>query len=187
MDSKIVTFPLTTLAINTTGSIALLNQTKEGTGFWNRVGNHVHFTKMKIKAYVQTTGNAINSTDSFRFLIVLDEQSQNTPGASDIIQDFDQNGTGSTFPFSGLNPNNLDRFTPIMDKLIVLPVTNGVPGPTAQDSFLIDEEINLDVDTMFTSGTNTAVTNSITLLTLGIHGAGIEGYNVNVIANFEFE
>jgi len=118
------------LACNTTGSIIPLNLVQAGSSFFNRIGRKIEMRTVEFQGTFGATANtATNGPYTMRVAIIYDRQTNGaTPSLADIFQDTEQNGTNTTAAESGLNLNNRDRFSVIMDKRIMLPGASNSSG-----------------------------------------------------------
>lgn len=118
------------LNFNTTGSIIPLNLIQAGSSFFNRVGRKVELRSIEFQMIQQPLNvSRANGTDTLRVAIVYDRQTNGAlPALADIFQDTEQNGTNTTASQSGLNLNNRDRFSIVMDKRFMLPAATATAG-----------------------------------------------------------
>lgn len=118
------------LNFNSTGSIIPLNLVRVGSSFFNRIARRLEMKSLDISILpgsLQVTRSA--QEDLLRILVVYDRQTNGAlPSISDILQDTEQSGTNTTVAYSGINLNNRDRFSIIMDKRIMLPGATATAG-----------------------------------------------------------
>lgn len=128
------------LAFNSTGSVIPLNLIATGSSIFNRIGRKVELQSVEFQTIIASLGvSRASPVDTVRIAIVYDRQANGAlPAITDIFQDTEQNATNTTGAQSGLNLNNRDRFSVIMDRRFQLPqVTNtaGVLTNTWPNSF----------------------------------------------------
>jgi len=126
-----VSWQATKTVYNTAGiTPELLNGTKEGSGFYNRIGRTICMKYLSLK--LTLFQNAVNTLIDpiVRILIVYDAQANgSTPTYADIIKSYDNNGGNTSLINDGLNPDNRDRFKFIFDKFLELPRVTTLVGP----------------------------------------------------------
>jgi len=118
-ETKSLDIPLTLQALSTTAVIVPLNLIRVGSSFFNRIGRRVEMKSLHFIGNMDTTGNAAGIDDYIRIIIVYDAQTNGTlPTIQSILQDTQEDSTNTTTSYSGLNLNNRDRFTILMDHRI---------------------------------------------------------------------
>lgn len=129
---KTVDVKVTNQVFNSTGAIALMNGTAEGTSFYNRIGRRIRMKSIQISGTVDdntATGVPANDSSYLRLLVVYDRQNNGgTPALADILLDVDSAGTTTTDAYSGLNMTNSDRFKVLMDDRIYIVNDNVTAG-----------------------------------------------------------
>ena len=87
---------------------------------------------LHLTGLIHSTGQQADQ-DYCRLLVVYDRQTNGAlPAASDILKDYDQSGSSSTGVFSGINPDNRERFVILADYRLAMPGTNDIaPGISA--------------------------------------------------------
>jgi hypothetical protein len=142
------------LSLNTSGSIYLLNGIQTGAGVYNRLGRKISMISLNLRVYVNVINQTLTSQDSIGRLMVLYDRQPNggTPIFSDILQNTDQSDNTYSSSICGLNLNNRERFTVLMDQELYMPpmvVSGGVPQanwamwPTPNKGCLLSRFIKL--------------------------------------------
>lgn len=118
------------LALNSAGSIIPLTLIQAGSSFFNRIGRKITLKSIEFQCIItQLNATRASVPDTARMAIVYDRQTNGAiPSLSDIFQDTEQNATNTTNSQSGLNLNNRDRFSIIMDRRFQLPSATNTAG-----------------------------------------------------------
>jgi hypothetical protein len=109
---------------------------------------------LNLRVYVNVINQTLTSQDSIGRLMVLYDRQPNggTPIFSDILQNVDQSDNTYSSSICGLNLNNRERFTVLMDQELYMPpmvVSAGVPQanwpmwPTPNKGCLLSRFIKL--------------------------------------------
>lgn len=193
---KAVDVPLTLVNLSTTETLTLLNGVQEGSSFYQRIGRRIEMKNIHFVGNMDTTPNAAGVDDYIRIMILYDQQPGNAlPSKAEILQDVDNTGTITNTSYSGLNLNNRDRFTVLMDHRIGLArdggaATDGVTeiagGSTAENANTsqFNRFINLKgLLTQYKASSSPAVigdiaTGALYLFTLGKIVTATSGYNL---------
>ena len=87
---------------------------------------------LHLTGLIHSTGKQADQ-DYCRLLVVYDRQTNGAlPAASDILKDYDQSGSSSIGVFSGINPDNRERFVILADYRLAMPGTSDIaPGISA--------------------------------------------------------
>jgi len=184
--------PTITSVINTTGTITAMNLIQSGSGFNNRVGRRIEMKSVHLVGILKQTGTVNVSNDYGRVVVVYDRQPNGAlPAITTILLQYDQSSTTSTTAFSGLNPDQRERFMIVADEHIALPsvvaasgLTGGVDGLSV--TFNINRFIKLrNLTTHFQHDSNPAVigdvaTGALYVFTLGAFASGSEGWNASL-------
>jgi len=110
--------PIETLTVSNASSIGVINYIRAGSSFCNRIGRKVEMTSVRVSGYFQAIQTA-EAPQLARIMLVYDRQTNGAvPALADIIQSTDQAAANSTTILSGMNLNNRDRFTILMDKVL---------------------------------------------------------------------
>lgn len=130
-------------ALNTTGSINVLNNMTIGSSMWNRVGRKVTLKSINAQGWFTSTNNNATPSECFvRIMIIYDKQPNGAlPAISDVLQD-QTNGAGDQHQstvYSGLNLNNRDRFEVICDRRFFLAGFNATTGASGGITATADE------------------------------------------------
>lgn len=170
-----LTYPYAVLPLTSgtsIGCIQVLNAITQGTGIPNRIGNKVSLKSLRLRLSLVVQDNNIFDVDS-RVLVVYDRQTSaatSYPLLTDMfayIATVD-NTIKAGDVYASINPNNLERYTVLMDKRILTPATNDSSnvtetsavfsnGITTKDNWMIDEFILLkDLESVYNT-TGTAV------------------------------
>ena len=113
------------LSLNTT-PLVTPNLVQSGAGFYNRIGRRIEMKSLHLTGLIHSTGKQADQ-DYCRLLVVYDRQTNGAlPAASDILKDYDQSGSSSTGVFSGINPDNRERFVILADYRLAMPGTNDI-------------------------------------------------------------
>jgi len=93
---------------------------KQGAGFNERVGEQILLKTIHIKGHIATdwlTNDSPTVPTHLRLMLVYDRESNGgTPTISDILLDVDEDGTGTSGVFAGLNLRERKRFHIFRDK-----------------------------------------------------------------------
>lgn len=129
----------------TTYELNYVNEVREGTGFWNRVGRKICMKSLHLTGYISRTMNnaAAQNEDFARIMVVYDRQANGAVfNFADLIQSVAQDGTtlGST-AVDHINMNNRERFIVLMDKRIMTPPV-GIAGISASGLNVVTDSNN---------------------------------------------
>lgn len=138
-----------TQALNTTGTLNVVNLIRSGSGFNQRIGRRIEMKSLHLTGLIKPTGVVNPSYDMGRILVVYDRQPNGAvPTIAQILLSYDQGSATSTNALSFTNPDQRERFMILMDERIALPsyatstgLTGGCDGPNK--SFLVNRFINL--------------------------------------------
>jgi len=123
-EQKVVDTASANYALDTTGSVTLINGVATGTDYTNRIGRKVVWKSVQIRG-LWVPADATVSNNLCRICLVWDSQPN---GALPTIADIFQQALGNSM----LNLNNRDRFKMIMDKQFIAAeysaVGQAVPG-----------------------------------------------------------
>lgn len=131
---KAVDGPQNEHTVTSAGLVFAINLVSEGSSFFNRIGRRIAMKSVEWKGviYPVIVTNQNVSNGQLRFMIVYDRQPNGALAAvSDILLDTDNQGNTSTNNESGINLNNRDRFSVVMDKKMATPqyaFTTGTPN-----------------------------------------------------------
>lgn len=186
-----VDVPGATYVLNATGSVTPLNLIRAGSTYVNRTGRRIEMQSIRINGQIEPIPRTnTNNSDYVRVIIFYDRQTNGAvPLVADVLATTDQAAANTTTSYSGLNLNNRDRFTILMDYRCELPsytnTTGVITAPGFQDQtkeYTIDRYIKLKgLLTQFKADSSPAVigdiaTGGLFLLTLGANTAGTEGW-----------
>lgn len=170
-------------ALDSTGTVALLNGVAQGADFNQRIGRKITMRSVQIRGLI-TPQDASVSSNLGRIMIIYDTQPNGAlPAITDVL-----NVASST---SMMNLNNRDRFKILMDEQVGCgAVETGAtlayaqaPGVTS-----IQRWIRLNHDVVF-DGTTAAIgdiqTGSLFILTVGFQAANA-GHNCNASLRMRF-
>lgn len=186
------------LNFNATGSIIPLNLVQAGSSFFNRIGRKIEMKSIDLTMQANPlTVTRAAGADYVRVAVVYDRQTNGAiPSLQDIFQNTEQSGTNTTSSLAGVNLNNRDRFSIIIDKRIQLPavtLTAGVPTNVWPNSFGAATGDSVGVGAMrefralkgllthYKADSNPAVigdisTGALYLITFATETAGTEGF-----------
>lgn len=197
---KCVDTPVTAFALNTTGSLVVLNVPQQGAAFYNRVGNEIEMKSVHITGLITPTGNTTGGTFEYgRIMLIYDFQPNGAyPTVADILSSYATGGTVTSTSFDHLNPNNFARFKVLMDIRIDVP-QNSTTQTLIDTSNIIDytkNEVNVNrfvnlrgMGTKFKASTGAIgdiSSGSLFLFTLGSIAAGGEIYKAELSARLRF-
>lgn len=154
-------------AVDTTGTITLLNGVAEGSDNVNRLGREssIHDVSVRGVVYLPLATGTVPSQYA-RVALVWDNA---TNGVAPAMTDIFSVGTSFGFP----NPNNVSRFTILADRSFSLGVNTG--GLADRVSFNVEMDVRVDSSTRY-SGTGATVASiqngALWLVTIGDIGAG---------------
>jgi len=158
-----------TYALDTTGSITLVNGVDTGTDFTNRIGRKITIKSILLQGYTETQDTDVAAT-LCRVMIIQDSQPNGaTPTIANIF-----NAATSSAP---LNLTNRDRFRVIIDKWFVCGYYNKTATFSLGDQTtrLVKKYKKCNIPVTF-SGTAATIasiqSNSLLLVTLGNQAAG---------------
>lgn len=186
---------------NATASLVVLNPVTIGSSMWNRVGRKISLKSIRIRGqFLQTGHNDMQSGQYARLTLIYDKQPNGAlPSISDVFQDQVNSASDShaTYPNSGVNLNNRDRFEVIADEQWYLSGGNqststaGVMTATAKSM-----EINLfrklkGRETHFKADSSPGVigdlaTGSLVLITQGDIASGDEPWQMNLACRLRY-
>jgi len=122
---KALDIPISTAALNGTGSIIGLNFIRAGSSFFNRIGRKIELKNLQLECRLQLVDDAAGRNPPLaynRIIVVYDRQTNGAfPAIQDVLQDVDQAGTNSTDVMSEINLNNRERFTILRDWRFLTP------------------------------------------------------------------
>lgn len=148
-ERKVIDTANATYAVNTTGSVTLLNGVATGTDFTERIGRRVKCVALQVRGYGGYDTNSAGNSQLIRFLLVEDMQTNGVlAGVTDILQ--------TAHPASFMNMNNRERFRVICDKTFILASLTSAAANCATPSvfkFDIYKKINVPVTFEGTSNT----------------------------------
>lgn len=177
-------------ALNNGGVVTELNNNVVGTGFFNRVGNGSIFTNIHLKGALLTTSNAAQLDDYVQLALVHDSGNIGAavPAITTILGTTNAAGATNTTALSGINWNNRDRFSYIWKKTICLPSNLVlIPGPVDDYSFRVDEELRVEIETMYLNAAGTIVTGNIYFVAIGLQNPGTEPWQFLGEARMHFD
>lgn len=148
-----------------TACVQAVNLAQQGTGISQRDGNKISMKSLRIRMALNIAALQANTaTSNVRVMLIYDRQPNAAYIASNAIlgESLQSNTIGTGTMFSNLNPNFFERFRVLMDKQQTLPPfdngvigSTGLTGPTALETFKIDEFIPLkDLETLFNGTAN---------------------------------
>lgn len=142
LEKKVVDVLPFTVTIDNAGDQILLNGVKEGSAFYNRVGNEIEMLSVHVVGQVVTSGvslaNLLPGGWYGRIMVVYDRQPNSSPFViSDLIASWKFDGTSSTTSRDHLNPNNKDRFLILRDSRIAVPDAIGITGAASQQAMSV--------------------------------------------------
>jgi len=113
-EKKVIDVAQTTTAVNTTGSVTLLNGVATGTDFTDRIGRRTNVTAIQLRGFFTPDLTSATITQNLaRILIVEDQQ---TNGVIATIADI----LNAVTPTSFMNMSNRERFKVHMDQQLAL-------------------------------------------------------------------
>jgi hypothetical protein len=157
-------------ALDTTGSVTLLNSVAAGTDDTNRIGRHFRMRRIRINGYTVASQSPAGATLS-RIMLVYDKQSNGAlPTIAQILE--------ASTSVSNLNTDYLDRFVILKDwrqaeAKFDQTATTSVSGSPQNHEFIFDQVASLDVEySSAAAGIANIVTGSLLLVTVGSNAAG---------------
>lgn len=138
-----------TQAINTTGTLNVVNLIRSGSGFNQRIGRRIEMKSLHLTGLIKPTGTVNASYDMARIMVIYDRQPNGAvPTISQILLNYDQGNATSTNALAHTNPDQRERFMVLMDERLALPsyaTTTGLTGAGdgPNKTFLINRYINL--------------------------------------------
>lgn len=109
------------MALNTTGTFALLNAIQNGSGSTQRIGSKVNLAGVQLKLFVTPLRTTTSLTEMWRLFLVYDRQPNGgAPALADIFGGRDYAAAAITADAISnmMNPDNRDRFTLLWDKRV---------------------------------------------------------------------
>lgn len=177
-----------TLNLNTTPNLDAMNLIQSGSAFYQRVGRRVEMQSLHLYGFLNQTGTAAQEGFA-RILVIYDRQTNGAlPSYATLMANYDQSGTATSSVYSGLNPDERERFVILADFKITTPYVTAatfVPGSTDGPSgtYKIDRFIKLrGLQTHYKADSVPAVigdvaTGSLLLVGVGDKASGSEGWN----------
>lgn len=177
-------------ALDNGGQVVELNNLVAGTGFFNRIGNGVRIKYIHLKGALIATTNV--TTDDYAQIALIHDNGNNAsvavPVITDILATTNLTGAQNTTALSGINWNNRDRFSYIWQKTFAMPAFNaGAAGPADDYTFRVDEELGIDLDTIFNASTATIESGNIYFIAIGLQSPGTEPFGFLGEARMHFE
>jgi len=118
------TTTLATITNNAATSAVVLNDTIQGSAFYQRVGNKITMKNLQFDLKLIPSANANAVSDWIRVLVFYDKQTNATaPVRSAVLLDTEAGGATSTTSMSGINMINRDRFKVLVDEKLWVPPT----------------------------------------------------------------
>lgn len=176
-----------TYAINTTGTVVLINAIPSGATASSQLAGHIRMYKCEFIGRVVSSTFVNNNPDTLRILIVYDKQANNAaPALSDVLLDT----TAATVDVnSHVNLGNLDRFEILYDRSIPLPgvlmTTVSGTGPQTASAFCIRDTLKLNHATHFNNAAG-VLSGALRVFTLGTFAAGSESWELIATARVYF-
>jgi len=175
------------LPLNTSFTRTAMNLLQEGSGFYNRIGRRIEMQSLHLTGLIHQTGTVTTQDDYGRILVVYDRQTNGAmPPFSTIMSDYDQAGSSATTVFSGLNPDQRERFVILADIRLALPATTSAGLSGAVDgvntTFNINRFIKLrNLNTHYQNSSQPSVigdisTGGLYIVTCGALASGDEGW-----------
>lgn len=173
MEKKLIDTAQATYALDTTGSVTLMNGCSQGTDFTNRIGRKYTNVAVQLEGQIGPADNVTQLVGSkCRVMVVYDAQPN---GALPAITDVLTAATANSF----MNLNNRDRFKVLIDHNVTLggvqeTATQAVAACPNVDNVSYYKKVNLET---ICDGTGATVADiqsgSIFLLTIGSQAAGL--------------
>jgi len=173
------------VALNTSTNHTLMNGIAVGANYFNRVGRRIEMQSLHLKGIIDFTGHNTTLIDQARLVVVYDRQPNGAlPTTATVLADMDSSGAGnSTSVFSGVNPDERERFLILADIRLTLPPTTAGQYSAVdpmQNAFQINRYIPLrGLKTHYLGDTDvigSISTGSLFILGMGQLAAGSEGY-----------
>nr|WAE42745.1 MAG: capsid protein [Cressdnaviricota sp.] len=146
VDVENQTMPIQTGSVAT--NITVVNAPLEGAAFYQRVGRRIAMKSFHLNGYItQTFSNAAPNLATYvRIMVIYDRQTNGAaPSYADILLAYNASGATSSIVLDGINMNNRDRFTVLMDYKVTLPPI-GINGVTASELDTIIDTTKLMVN-----------------------------------------
>jgi len=166
----VIDTPTAQYAVDTTGSVTLLNGIATGTDFTNRIGRKVCWRSFLISGKIQPQDGGTDP-NMYRIMLVYDSQPNGgLAGVTDVLTTANAD--------SPLNLNNRDRFRVLMDKRGGIGFFSNTATQAVADRTIsiIHKYKKINMETIF-DGTTAAIgdiqSGSIFLLTVGSNAAGL--------------
>jgi len=175
------------LALSTTGVITPVNLIASGSGFNNRIGRKIEMQSLHVTGLITQTGTATTQNDYARICVVYDRQTNGAvPAYTDIFQNYSATSVTSSTAFSGINPDERERFVILADVRLVLPATpvSGINGTTdgLSTTFNINRFIKLNNLSVMYKGDSAVpvigdvATGALYITTIGSFAPAAQGY-----------
>lgn len=173
-----------TMALNTTGSVQVVNLIQPGDEYFQRIGRRIEMKSFFINGVIQQTGVFGNPNDYCRIAIVYDRQPNGVITTwANVFSSTDQSGTAVSSALSNVNPNEMERYMVLADFRLALPtVTANTDSTAAADgvhtSFNINRFIKLkNLKAHYQAATSPSTiadisTGALYVLTYGSYAAG---------------
>lgn len=184
-ERKVIDFPNTTTAVNTTGSVTLINPVSTGSDFTNRIGRRINMTSIALRGLLSNDTVGPTEPQNCRIMLIQDLQ---TNGVIATIAEIFQAAQANSF----MNLNNREKFKVIMDKQICLGRFNATAGATLSPTpgcEIINEYRKVNIPVFF-EGPNADIgsisSGAIYLVTLGNSAAGVGDSNFTWSSRIRF-
>lgn len=184
MEKKVIDTAAASYAVDTTGSITLINGVAQGSDFTNRTGRKSKMVTVQVAGQLGPTGGTDNSTGCHaKVFVVFDTQPNGAlPTMTDIL-------TASTSD-SFMNLNNRDRFKVVAQHDVALGPFDNTSTTAYSDSAisLVSIYKKIDVETIYdgtTAGIADVQTGSLLLVTIG-NNAAAQGYVARLAVRVRF-
>nr|UOF76876.1 capsid protein [Cressdnaviricota sp.] len=178
------------LNLNSTGQVTCVNLISSGSGFNNRIGRKIDLKSLHLTGLIAQTGTASTTNDYARICVIYDRQTNGVlPTYAEIFTNYSQSSTTASTSFSGLNPDNRERFVMLADQRLVLPATpvSGVNGSVdaLSTTFSINRFLKLNQTTMYKGDTSPSIigdiaTGAVYIVTIGSIASGSEPYRAQL-------
>lgn len=199
-DIKAVDVAGGSLAVNTTGTVALVNGIAQGAAPYQRIGREIAQRSLLLRfqlTYLRTAANQEHA----RVLLVYDRAPNGVlPTFADVIQSTDSAGVSSNTVYSNQNLSNANRFLILRDWSLNLMMDSGAPANGVWTAKYDDQDLwRFSSDRVFiklggmrsvysgaTAGIGDLREGAIYLISQGTQAAGGEGSRVDFTTRLRY-
>lgn len=186
-ERKVIETAQSTVAVNTTGSVTLINGVATGTDFTDRIGRRTNVTAIQLRGILgPDVTNNVGTASLLRVMIV--EDTQINGGALPVITDILQAATPTAF----MNLNNRERFKVHMDEThafgpINITATSTISPCPGAVGINVYKKVMVPVTFELATNVIGAISSgALYVVTVGAQAAGVQDGNFTFSARVRF-